>query len=100
MSTRIVSLGGGTGGTPTAKGLVAGATIRQQVAPDLFAGFAPAAFPATSLPALALAAAAYERDPATGEQVSALDVHRGAGGHLRITPDPAGFEQFATSCFA
>jgi len=44
--------------------------IRGQVAPDLFEGFAPSAFPGTSLPALALAAAAYERDVATGERIS------------------------------
>ena len=140
--------------------------IRGQVAPDLFEGFAPSAFPGTSLPALALAAAAYERDIATGERMSltlrdllfeqgvdiadtdvlrglaadhgvafdpmddravladhaegaargvvgsphfftpgggffcpALDVHRGADGHLQISADLAGFEQFAGSCF-
>ncbi len=44
--------------------------IREQVAPDLFTGFAPSAFPATSLPALALVAAAYERDLGTGEEIS------------------------------
>ncbi len=44
--------------------------IRAQVAPDLFAGFDPAAFPATSIPAFRLAAAAYARDDATGEAVS------------------------------
>lgn len=44
--------------------------LREQVAPDLFAGFAPAAFPATSVPALALTAAAYDRDPAAGEGVA------------------------------
>ena len=141
--------------------------IRKQVAPDLFQGFSPSAFPATSLPALALAAAAYGRDLDTGERVSlalrdllfeqgvdiadiavlrglatehgvefdptdkravlddhaegvergvigsphfftpaggffcpALEVHRGADGHLQITADLDGFEQFAASCFA
>lgn len=44
--------------------------IRDGVAPDLFAGFAETSFPATSLPALALAAAAYDRDDVTGERVS------------------------------
>ena len=44
--------------------------IRRQIAPDLFAGFREAAFPASSLPALALAAAAHDADPATGEIVS------------------------------
>lgn len=44
--------------------------MRPQVAPDLFTGFVPEAFPATSLPALALEAAAYRHDPRTGEAVS------------------------------
>jgi predicted DsbA family dithiol-disulfide isomerase len=44
--------------------------LRAQVAPDLFAGFDPAAFPVTSIPALALAHAAYAVDAATGERVS------------------------------
>ncbi len=44
--------------------------IREQVADDLFTGFDVAAFPATSMPALALAAAAYDVDVATGEAVS------------------------------
>lgn len=44
--------------------------IRQQVAPDLFSGFSVAAFPVTSLPALALAAAAYEAGDEVGERVS------------------------------
>jgi predicted DsbA family dithiol-disulfide isomerase len=44
--------------------------IRRQVAPKLFVGFAEESFPSTSLPALALAAAAYGRSPALGEEVS------------------------------
>jgi 2-hydroxychromene-2-carboxylate isomerase len=44
--------------------------IREQVAGDLFTGFRPESFPATSLPAMALAAAAYRVDLATGEGVS------------------------------
>jgi predicted DsbA family dithiol-disulfide isomerase len=44
--------------------------IRQQIAPGLFHGFTEASFPATSLPALTLAAAAYDKDLSTGEQVS------------------------------
>jgi predicted DsbA family dithiol-disulfide isomerase len=44
--------------------------LREQVAPDLFAGFSPATFGATSLPALALTARAYERDLSTGEAVA------------------------------
>jgi predicted DsbA family dithiol-disulfide isomerase len=44
--------------------------LRDQVAPDLFTGFDPAAFPMTSIPALALAHAAYAVDAVTGERVS------------------------------
>jgi len=44
--------------------------IRAQAAPDLFGGFTQAAFPASSLPALALAAAAASRDEASGEAMS------------------------------
>lgn len=44
--------------------------IRDQVAPDLFAGFRRDAFPASSLPALALTDAAYRVGPTTGEQVA------------------------------
>lgn len=141
--------------------------IRDQVAPDLFEGFTEASFPSTSIPALTLAAAAYQHDLVTGERVSlalrdtlfeqgvdiadaavlrrladehgvpvdladttlvradhtagaardvtgsphfftpaggffcpALDVSRDAGGHLRITADPDGFDRFVDSCFA
>lgn len=44
--------------------------LRAQVASDLFTHFDPDHFPTTSLPALALAAAAYRRDDTTGEAVS------------------------------
>jgi predicted DsbA family dithiol-disulfide isomerase len=44
--------------------------LRVAVAPDLFSGFDPDRFPSTTLPALALAAAAYRRGDRTGEQVS------------------------------
>jgi len=44
--------------------------IREQIAPSLFAGFAEAAFPRSSLGALALAAAAYDQGPGVGERVS------------------------------
>jgi predicted DsbA family dithiol-disulfide isomerase len=44
--------------------------LRAQVAPDLFTGFRREFFPSTSLPALALAARAYEVDARTGERVS------------------------------
>ena len=44
--------------------------LRAQVAPDLFTHFDPSHFPATSLPAMAVAAAAYRRDDRIGESVS------------------------------
>jgi predicted DsbA family dithiol-disulfide isomerase len=44
--------------------------LRRQVAPSLFEGFTEAAFPATSLPALALAHDAYGVGSAVGERVS------------------------------
>jgi len=44
--------------------------IRAQVAPDLFAGFREDAFPRTSIPAMALTAAAYRHDSSTGERVA------------------------------
>jgi predicted DsbA family dithiol-disulfide isomerase len=142
------------------------ADIREQAAPTLFAGFVEGSFPASSLPALTLAAAAYAQGLATGERVSlalrellfeqgvdvadtevlgrlaadhdvpvdladtrgvlddhaegvargvigsphfftpaggffcpALDVHRDAGGHLRITGDTLGFDRFVSTCF-
>jgi predicted DsbA family dithiol-disulfide isomerase len=57
---------------PTAADLVAREidALRSEVAPDLFAGFDPAMFPHTSLPAFGLAAAAYEVGEAVGEAVS------------------------------
>jgi predicted DsbA family dithiol-disulfide isomerase len=44
--------------------------LRSQVAPDLFAHFDASHLPHTSLPALALAAAAYRHDDRIGEAVS------------------------------
>jgi len=44
--------------------------IRRQVAPTLFRGFTASSFPSSSLPALALAAAAYRAGDETGEAVS------------------------------
>ena len=44
--------------------------LRTQVTPDLFRHFDPATFPATTLPALALAHAAYAHDRRVGEEVS------------------------------
>lgn len=48
------------------------AVLRAQVAPDLFARFDPERFPETTLPALAIAAAAYDKGPAAGERASML----------------------------
>jgi predicted DsbA family dithiol-disulfide isomerase len=50
--------------------------IRAQVAPDLFRGFDPAAFPASSLPALALTSRARAVGPELGEQVALALRHR------------------------
>jgi predicted DsbA family dithiol-disulfide isomerase len=44
--------------------------LRDQVAPDLFTGFDPTRFPTSSLPAMALAHAAYRRSSEVGERVS------------------------------
>lgn len=44
--------------------------IRACLGTDVFVRFDPAAFPSTSMPALALAAAAYEVNPQVGEAVS------------------------------
>ena len=49
--------------------------LRREAASDLFRGFDPNSFPVTSLPALALAAAAYRRSGWTGELVS-LELRR------------------------
>jgi len=46
------------------------AELQSSVAPDLFVGFEPAHFPATSLPALALAAHARRHGPSVGERCS------------------------------
>src|SRR6476661_6479775 len=44
--------------------------LHDQVGSTLFTGFTQESFPATSLPALTLASAAYEHGPAIGERVS------------------------------
>jgi predicted DsbA family dithiol-disulfide isomerase len=46
------------------------AEIREQVAPELFAGFTADVMPPTSIPGMVLAAHAYRRGPGTGEAVS------------------------------
>jgi predicted DsbA family dithiol-disulfide isomerase len=44
--------------------------LREQVAPEMFAGFDPSLFPLTSIPALGLAAAAYAVDDTIGAAMS------------------------------
>lgn len=70
------------------------AVIRSQVAPDLFAGFDPTAWPATSLPAMELTAAAYRRDDATGEAVG-LGVRRAMWEEGRDISDPSVLAEIA-----
>ncbi len=59
-------------GEPLEPGVVAQHVdeLREQVAPDLFTGFAPDVVPASAMPAFELVAAAYEHDDQTGERVS------------------------------
>ena len=61
-----------TNGTPLLPALIAEEVdeLREQVAPDLFAHFDPAQFPATTLPAFDLVAAAYAVGPQKGERAS------------------------------
>jgi 2-hydroxychromene-2-carboxylate isomerase len=61
--------------------------IRDQVAPDLFSGFDASQFPSTSVPAMALADAAYAVDLATGEAVS-LALRDALFEHGRNIADP------------
>ena len=60
--------------------------IRPQVAPNLFAGFDPDRFPASTLPALALTACAYDIDDAIGEAV-AMELRRLVFEHGRDVSD-------------
>lgn len=62
--------------------------IKPQVAPTLFAGFDPERFPATTMPPLALTAAAYEIDDATGETV-AMQLRQSLFEEGRDVSDPA-----------
>ncbi len=59
-------------GTPLDPALILreAAALRKQVAPELFTGLTVSTFASTSLPALALAGAAYRVSVATGEAVS------------------------------
>jgi hypothetical protein len=62
--------------------------IKPQVAPDLFAGFVPRQFPASTLPALALTAAAYEIGDTPGEAV-AMELRQLLFERGRNVADPA-----------
>lgn len=72
------------------------AELREQVAPDLFAGFDPVRFPATSLPALDLAAAAYGQGVAEGERASLL-LRNALFEQARAVDDPAVLDQVAAA---
>jgi predicted DsbA family dithiol-disulfide isomerase len=62
--------------------------LRAQVAADLFVGFDQSAFPASSIPAMAMAVAAYEHSDAAGEAVS-LALRRALFDEGRDIADPA-----------
>ena len=64
------------------------AELREQVDHDAFAQFDVSRFPSTSIPSLALAAAAYERGLEVGEQVS-LALRRALFEEGRDIADPA-----------
>ncbi len=70
--------------------------LRAQVAPDLFVGFDPAAFPSTSMPALALTIAAYRVDEMTGERVG-LALRHALFEEGRDIADPAVLADVATA---
>jgi len=71
--------------------------LREQVAPDLFAGFPVATFPASSMPALALTAAAYDVDLAIGERV-ALALRQTFFEEGRDVSDPEVLDEIAAGC--
>lgn len=73
------------------------AALRATVAPDLFARFDPANFPGSSLPALALVAAAYQRDTAAGERLS-LAVRTALFEEGADIADPHVLDALATRC--
>jgi predicted DsbA family dithiol-disulfide isomerase len=86
-------------GTPLAPDFVAEevATLRSKVAPDLFAGFDPACFPSTSLPALALAARAGRAGRRTGERCS-LALRAALFEEGRDISDPRELARIADAC--
>ncbi len=70
--------------------------IREQVAPDLFAGFQVSQFPHSSIPAMQLAAAAYDIDDVTGERVS-LALRDALFEHGRNVGDPTVLAEIAAA---
>jgi hypothetical protein len=70
--------------------------IKPQVAPDLFAGFDPGQFPAGTLPALALTAAAYEIGDGIGEAV-AMQLRQLVFEHGRNVADPAVLQKWRST---
>lgn len=76
-------------GAPADPGLIGDeiAALRAGVTPGLFAGFDPSTFPSTALPAFAVAAAAYRRDPSLGEAVS-IDLRNRLWEHGEDIADP------------
>ena len=73
------------------------AALRADVAPELFAGFDRAHFPATTIPALGLAAAAYRIDPHVGEATS-LSLRRALFEEGRDLTDPAELRAIGLAC--
>lgn len=68
--------------------------LRAQVAPELFAGLTGAHFPSSTLPALGLAARAYQRGAGVGEQVS-MALRRALFEADQDVSDPAVLSQLA-----
>lgn len=73
------------------------AALQRTIAPDLFAGFDPEHFPASSLPALALVAAAYRLDQVAGEQLS-MDVRTALFEEGADIADPEVLADLAEHC--
>lgn len=70
--------------------------LRAQVAPELFAGFDAGRFPSTSLPALALSAAAYREGDGVGEAV-ALSLRDALFEEGRDIADPGVLSEIASA---
>jgi predicted DsbA family dithiol-disulfide isomerase len=72
------------------------AALQEAVAPDLFVGFDRAAFPDTTLPALAVAASAYEHHDRIGERFS-LALRTALFEEGRNVADPSELEAIAAT---